>query len=63
MVEAISRAREELAEMWTQDRVLRNAEERVAGAEALIKELKAEVAATSTSQRGTYDQYRRYFRE
>ena len=91
VVEAIPRAREELAEkkarqvfeeehqrkisdlqnqleetvrqMWTQDRVLRNAEERIAGAEALIKKLRAEVAATSTSQRETYNQYHRYCRQ
>ena len=44
-------------QLWTQDRVLRNAEERIAGAKALIKELKAEVVATSASQLETYDQY------
>ena len=42
--------------MWAQDRVLRNAEERISGAEALTKELKAVVAATSSGQREVYDQ-------
>ena len=90
-VEAISRAREELAEkkarevfeddhekkrsdlqsrleeaarrMWDHDRVLRTTEERIAGAEALVKELKAEAAAASSNQRQTYDQYHRHCRE
>ena len=78
MVEAISRARKELAEkkarevfedeqeqkrsdlqnrleeaarrMWDHDRVLQNTEERIAGVEALVKELKAEAAAASSDQ-------------
>ena len=58
-----SQLEETTRQMWTQDRVLQNAEEQIAGTEALIKELKAEVAATSTSQRKTYDQYHRYCRE
>ena len=91
-VEAISRAREELAEkkarevfedehekkssglqsrleettrrMWGHDdRVLRTTEERIAGAEALVKELKVEAAAASSNQRETYDQYHRHCRE
>ena len=91
VVEAISRAREELAEikasevfeeeherkrsglqsqleetarrMWTHDRVLRDMEKRIAGADALVKELEAEVAAASTNQRETYEQHHRYCRE
>ena len=50
--------------MWDHDRVLRDTEERIAGAEALLKELKAEeVAAAGTNQRETYDQYHRHCRE
>ena len=91
VLEAISRAREELAEkkarevfreeherkrsdlqrqleqtarrMWTHDRVLRDMEERIAGVEALVKELKAEVAVASTNQRETYYQDHRFCRE
>ena len=50
-----SQLEETARHLWTQDRVLRDAEERIADAEALIKELKAEVAATNTSQWETYD--------
>ena len=49
-----SQLEETARRMWTHDRVLRDTEERIAGAEALVKELKAEVAAASTNQRGIY---------
>ena len=57
-------SREEAARrMWDHDRVLQNTEERIAGVEALVKELKAEAAAASSDQRETYDQYHRLCRE
>ena len=39
-----SRLEEAARRMWDHDRVLQNTEERIAGAEALVKELKAEAA-------------------
>ena len=44
-----SRLKETARQLWTQDHVLWNAEERIAGTEALMKELKVEVAATQVS--------------
>ena len=49
--------------MWDHDRILQNTEERIAGVEALAKELKAEAAAASRDQRETYNQYHRLCRE
>ena len=50
--------------MWTQYHVLRNAAERISGAETLTtKELKYEVTATSSGPQEVYDQCHRYYRE
>ena len=58
-----SRLEEAARRMWDFDRVRQNTEERIAGVEALVKELKAEEAAASRDQRETYDQYHRLYRE
>ena len=58
-----SRLEEAARRMWDHDRALQNTEERIAGAEALVKELKADAAAASSDQRETYDQYHRHCRE
>ena len=54
---------EAACQLWDDDRTRQRAEERIAGAEALIKELKAEAAAASSNQRETYDQYHRLCQE
>ena len=43
--------------LWNDDHTRQRAEERIADAEARIKELKAEAAAASSNQCETYDQY------
>ena len=58
-----SRLDEAARQLWDDDRTRQRAEERIAGAEALIKELKAEAAAASSNQRETYDQYHRLCQE
>ena len=58
-----SRLEEAARRMSDHDRVLRTTEERIAGAEALVKEFKAEAAAASSNQRETCDQYHRHCRE
>ena len=58
-----SRLEEAARRMWDHDRIVQNTEERIAGVEALVKELKAEAAAASRDQRETYDQYHRLCRE
>ena len=58
-----SRLEEAARRMWDHDRIRQNTEERIAGVEALAKELKAEAAAASRDQRETYDQYHRLCRE
>ena len=58
-----SRLKEAGCRMWDYDRIRQSAEERIAGVEALGKELKAEAAAASRYQRETYDQYYRLCRE
>ena len=50
-----SRLEEAARRMWDHDRIRQNTEERIAGVEALVKELKAEAAAASRDQRETYD--------
>ena len=52
-----SRLDEAARQLWDYDRIRQGTEERIAGAEVLIKELKAEAAAASRKQRETYDQY------
>ena len=54
---------EKEARRMDHDRIRQNKEERIAGVEALEKELKAEAAAASRDQRETYDQYHRLCRE
>ena len=58
-----SRLDEAARQLWGYDRIRQGAEERIAGVEALVKELKAEAAAASRNQRETYDQYHRLCRE
>ena len=58
-----SRLEEAARRMWDHDRIRQNTEERIAGVEALVKELKAEATAASRDQRETYDQYHRLCRE
>ena len=50
-------------QLWDYGRTRQGAEERIAGTEALVKELKAEAAAASRNQRETYDQYHRLCQE
>ena len=52
-----SRLDEAACRLWNDDHTRQRAEERIADAEAWIKELKAEAAAASSNQRETYDQY------
>ena len=58
-----SRLDEAARQLWDYDRTRQGAEERIAGAEARVKELKAEAAAASRNQRETYDQYHRLYQE
>ena len=58
-----SRLEEAARWLWDYDRIRQGAEERIAGVEALVKELKAEAAAASRNQRETYVQYHRLCRE
>ena len=58
-----SRMDEAARQLWDNDRTQQGAEERIAGAEALMKELKAEAAAASRNQRETYDQYHKLCQE
>ncbi|CAM9924595.1 unnamed protein product, partial [Ascophyllum nodosum] len=50
-------------QLWGDERTRQGAEERVADAEAQIKELKAEAAAASSHQRETYDRYQKLRQE
>ena len=50
-------------QLWGDERTRQGAEERIADAEARIKELKAEAAAASSNQRETYDQYHKLRQE
>ena len=50
-------------QMWEYDRARQDTEERIAGVEALVRELKVEAAAASRNQRETYDQYHRLCQE
>ena len=50
-------------QLWGDERTRQGAEERIADAEAQIKELKAEAAAASSNQRETYDQYQKLRQE
>ena len=50
-----TRLDEAARQLWGDERTRQGAEERIADAEARIKELKAEAAATSSNQRETYD--------
>ena len=54
---------EMVKKLWKQDRLLRNTEERISDAIALFKELKAEVAATTSGYREIFEQYNRSCRE
>ena len=58
-----SRLDEAARQLWDYDRTRQGAEERIAGVEALVKELKAEAAAVSRNQRETYDEYHRLCQE
>ena len=58
-----SRLNEAARQLWDYDRTRQSAEECIAGAEALVKELKAEAAAVSRNQRETCDQYHRLCQE
>ena len=58
-----SRLDEAARRLWNDDHTRQRSEERIADAEARIKELKAEAAAVSSNQRETYDQYRKLFQE
>ena len=49
--------------LWKQDRRLRNTEKRISDAKALLKELKAKVAATTSGHREVFEQYNRSCRE
>ena len=49
--------------MWDDDDTRQRAEEHIAEAEALIKELRVEATAASRSQRETYDQYHKLCQE
>ena len=50
-------------QLWGDERTRQGAEERVADAEAQIKELRAEAAAASSHQRETYDRYQKLLQE
>ena len=50
-------------QLWDDERTRQGAEERIADAEARVKELKAEEAAASSNQRETYDQYHKLCQE
>ena len=58
-----SRLDEAARQLWDDERTRQGAEERIADAEARIKELKAEAAAASSNQRETYDQYHKLCQE
>ena len=58
-----SRLNEAARQLWDSDRTRQGAEERLAGAEALIKELRAEAAAASRNQHETYDRYHKLCQE
>ena len=58
-----SRPDEAARRMWDDDHTRQRAEERIAEAEARIKELRAEAIAASRSQRETFDQYRKLCQE
>ena len=58
-----SRLVEAARRLWNDDHTRQRAEERVADAEARIKELKAEAAAASSNQCETYDQYHKLCQE
>ena len=58
-----SRLDEAARRLWNDDHTRQRAEERIAEAEARIKELKAEAAAASNKQREAYDQYHKLCQE
>ena len=58
-----SRLDEAARRLWNDDHTRQCAEERIADAEARIKELKAEAAAASSNQCETYDQYHKLCQE
>ena len=58
-----TRLDEAARQLWGDERTRQGAEERIADAEARIKELKAEAAAASSNQRETYDQYHKLCQE
>ena len=62
-VDLQTRLDEAARQLWGDERTRQSAEERIADAEARIKELKAEAAAASSNQRETYDQYHKLRQE
>ena len=58
-----SRLDEAARQLWDYDRIRQGAEERIAGAEALVKVLKAEATVANSDQRETYDQYHKLCQE
>ena len=62
-VDLQTRLNEAARQLWGDERTRQGAEERIADAEARIKELKAEAAAASSNQRETYDQYHKLCQE
>ena len=62
-VDLQTRLDEAARQLWGDERTRQGAEERIADAEARIKELKAEAAAASSNQRETYDQYHKLWQE
>ena len=62
-VDLQTRPDEAARQLWGDERTRQGAEERIADAEARIKELKAEAAAASSNQRETYDQYHELWQE
>ena len=58
-----SRLDEAARQLWDYDRTRQGVEERITGAEALTKELKAEATVASRNQCETYDQYHKLCQE
>ena len=58
-----TRLDEAARQLWGDERSRQGAEERIADAEARMKELKAEEAAAGSNQRETYDQYHKLCQE
>ena len=62
-VDLQTRLDEAARQLWGDERTRQGTEERIADAEARIKEIKAEAAAASSNQRETYDQYHKLWQE